>query len=127
MNKLIKIILVLTTGMAAFVFCIGCSNSGSNSSVAMLLAGGNAQTASALSNDTSITSSIGEVQGSALIKIPFGTTVEVLRAGISVALGASYDIYEADGETPAIQLTGNCIIGVTADSRCRIRQFHQCR
>jgi hypothetical protein len=103
--------------MAVFVFFIGCSNTGSNSSLAMLLAGGNSQTASntALSNDTSITSSIGEVQGSALIKIPFGTTVEVLKAGISVAQGASCDIYEADGETPATQLTGNCIIGVTAE------------
>ena len=69
-----------------------------------------------LSNDTSIASAIGEVQGTALVKIPFGTTAEILKAAIVVARGATFNIYESDGRTTATTLTDTCTIVVTAEN-----------
>jgi hypothetical protein len=92
------------------LFAIGCSGGGgSQPSVS-------AQVNRTLSHDTSIASAIGEVQGNALVKIPFGTTVEILKAAIVVARGATFDIYESDGRTPATTLTDTCTVVVTAEN-----------
>jgi hypothetical protein len=91
------------------LFMIGCSGGGGSQSSL------SAQVNRTLSHDTSIASTIGEVQGSALVKIPFGTTVEILKAAIVVARGATFDIYESDGRTPATTLTDACAIVVTAE------------
>jgi hypothetical protein len=102
--KLIILMLIL--------MMIGCSGSGSgsapsSSSVQIV--------PTVLSSNTSLTSTIGEVRGNSLIKVPFATTVEHLRAAITVAAGARFDIYEADGRTVAANLTGSSIIVVTAE------------
>jgi len=104
MKTLRPIILVL------ILFMIGCSGSGSApspSSVEIVPA--------ALSSDTTLTSTIGEVRGNSLVNIPFGTTVDSLRAAITVAAEARFDICEADGRTVAANLTGSSIIVVTAE------------
>ena len=104
MKTLRPIILVL------ILFMIGCSGSGSApspSSVQIVPA--------ALSSDTTLTSTIGEVRGNSLVNIPFGTTVDSLRAAITVAAEARFDICEADGRTVAANLTGSSIIVVTAE------------
>ena len=82
-----------------------------------LLAGGNPQTSPGynLSNDSSISSTIGEIQSNSIVNIPYGTTLDAMKAAISVAQGAAFDVYEADGETIAIQLTSTCILIVTAE------------
>lgn len=92
------------------LFVIGCSSGGSSQSSPAI------HMNTVLSNDTSIASAIGEVQGTALVKIPFGTTVEILKAAIVVARGATFNIYESDGRTPATTLTDTCTIVVTAEN-----------
>ena len=92
------------------LFVIGCSGGGSSQSSPAI------HMNTVLSNDTSIASAIGEVQGTALVKIPFGTTVEILKAAIVVARGATFNIYESDGRTTAATLTDTCTIVVTAEN-----------
>ena len=92
------------------LFVIGCSGGGSSQSSPAV------HMNTVLSNDTSIASAIGEVQGTALGKIPFGTTVEILKAAIVVARGATFNIYESDGRTTATTLTDTCTIVVTAEN-----------
>ncbi len=92
------------------LFMIGCSGGGSSQSSPAV------QMNTVLSNDTSIASAIGEVQGTVLVKIPFGTTVEILKAAIVVARGATFNIYESDGRTTATTLTDTCTIVVTAEN-----------
>ena len=92
------------------LFVIGCSGGGSSQSSPAI------HMNTVLSNDTSIASAIGEVQGTALVKIPFGTTVEILKAAIVVARGATFNIYESDGRTTATTLTDTCTIVVTAEN-----------
>ena len=95
------------------VFVIGCSGgSGSTSSPTV-------QMQSVLSSDTSLASAIGEVQGNALVKIPFGTTVEILKAGIVVARGATFNVFESDSRTSATTLTDTCTIVVTAENESK--------
>jgi hypothetical protein len=92
------------------LFVIGCSGGGSSQSSPAV------HMITVLSNDTSIASAIGEVQDTALVKIPFGTTVEILKAAIVVARGATFNIYESDGRTTATTLTDTCTIVVTAEN-----------
>jgi hypothetical protein len=92
------------------LFVIGCSGGGSSQSSPAV------HMNTVLSNDTSIASAIGEVQGTALGKIPFGTTVDILKAAIVVARGATFNIYESDGRTTATTLTDTCTIVVTAEN-----------
>jgi len=96
--------------LVLILMMIGCSGSGSApSSPAVQIV------PAALSSNTSLTSTIGEVQGNSLVNIPFGTTMESLRAAITVAAEARFDIYEADVRTVAANLTGSSIIVVTAE------------
>jgi len=96
--------------LVLILMMIGCSGSGSApSSPAVQIV------PAALSSNTSLTSTIGEVQGNSLVNIPFATTVEHLRAAITVAAEARFDIFEADGRTVAANLTGSSIIVVTAE------------
>jgi hypothetical protein len=81
------------------LFVIGCSGGGSSQSSPAV------HMNTVLNNDTSIASAIGEVQDAALGKIPFGTTVEILKAAIVVARGATFNIHESDGRTTATTLT----------------------
>jgi len=96
--------------LVLIVVMLGCSGSGSQPSVAVTKA-----EPIVLSSDTSLASAIGEVQGHALVNIPFGTTVEVLAAAIVVAPGARFEICEADGRTRAESLTASSLIVVTAE------------
>jgi hypothetical protein len=96
--------------LALILFVIGCSGSGSAPSTPAVQI-----EPAALSGNTSLTSTIGEVRENSLVNIPFGTTVEHLRAAITVAAEARFDIYEADGRTVAANLTGSSIIVVTAE------------
>ena len=93
------------------LFMIGCSGGGSGQSSPSTQV-----SHVTLSNDTSLASSIGEVQGTTLVKIPFGTTVETLKAAIVVARGATFNVYESDGRTAATTLTDTCTIVVTAEN-----------
>jgi len=96
--------------LVLILMMIGCSGSGSApSSPAVQIV------PAALSSNTSLTSTIGEVQGNSLVNIPFGTTMESLRAAITVAAEARFDICEADGRTVAANLIGSSIIVVTAE------------
>ncbi len=92
------------------LFVIGCSGGGSSQSSPAV------HMNTVLNNDTSIASAIGELQGTALGKIPFGTTVEILKAAIVVARGATFNIYESDGRTTATTLTDTCTVVVTAEN-----------
>jgi hypothetical protein len=92
------------------LFAIGCSGGGGSQSSP------GTQVNRTLSHDTSIASTIGEVQGNSLVKIPFGTTVEIMKAAIVVASGATFNIYESDGRTPATTLSDSCTIIVTAEN-----------
>jgi hypothetical protein len=92
------------------MFVIGCSGGGSSSMSSPAV-----QLQSELSSDTSLASAIGEVQGNALVKIPFGTTVEILKAAVVVARGATFNVFESDGRTAAATLTDTCTIVVTAE------------
>ena len=96
--------------LALIVLVIGCSGSGSPPPPAETKA-----EPVVLSSDTSLASAIGDVQGHALVNIPFGTTVEVLEAAIVVAPGARFAICEADGRTRAASLTASSLIVVTAE------------
>ena len=100
--------------LVLILIMIGCSGSGSGSGSAPSRSSGHIEP-TALSSNTSLTSTIGEVRGNSIIKIPFATTVEHLRAAITVAAVARFDIYEADGRTVAANLTGSSIIVVTAE------------
>jgi hypothetical protein len=93
------------------LFTIGCSGGGGSQSTPSTQV-----SHVTLSNDTSLASSIGEVQGNTLVKIPFGTTVETLKAAIVVARGATFNVYESDGRTAATTLTDTCTIVVTAEN-----------
>ena len=89
---------------------LGCSGGGSPSSVSVKTAD-----PVALSSDTTLASAVGEVNGTSLTRIPFGTTVETLKAAISVAAGARFAICESDGRTAASSLTSSSLIVVTAE------------
>jgi hypothetical protein len=101
--------------LVLILIMIGCSGSGSAPSPSSV----QIQPA-VLSSNTSLTSTIGEVRGNSIIKIPFATTVEHLRAAITVAAVARFDIYEADGRTVAANLTGSPIIVVTAEDDTKV-------
>ncbi len=103
---------IITLTIAMALFSLGCAESGNDMGSLLLLAGSSAHQ---LSGDTSLSSSIGEVQGTAIVNIPFGTDLEDMRASITVAEGASFDVYDEDGETPAAVLTGISVIGVAAE------------
>src|SRR4030043_472485 len=117
MKKFENLIISLIVSFISIVFVSSCANTGSNSSLYMLLAGGSSQSSPSynLSNDTSLSSAIGEVQSNSIVNIPFNTTLDAMKAAISVAQGAVFDIYEVDGETIATQLTSNSVIVVTAE------------
>jgi hypothetical protein len=117
MKKQKNLFLLLITVIAIIIFSNGCSNSSSKSSIGLLLAGGTTQEfpGQVLNSDTTITTSLGQVQGSAIVHIPFGTTVENLMSAISAAQGATFNVFEEDGITPASILTASCVIGVSAE------------
>jgi hypothetical protein len=103
-TKRIKMLSIL------ILFLIGCSGGSGSQSPSIT------QVNRVMSSDTSIASAIGEVQGNALVKIPFGTTVEILKAAIVVARDATFDIYQSDCRTQATTLTDTCTIVVTAEN-----------
>ena len=70
------------------------------------------------SSDTTLTSTIGKVYNSSLTiaDIPKGTTLADFEAAITPALGATFNIYERDGITPATELTTGDKVIVTAEN-----------
>jgi len=103
--------------ISIIILIANCSNPAGKSYLPLLL-GSNSQEFqdTSLSNDTSISTSIGKIQGTAIIEIPFGITVESLRAAIQVAPHAIFEIVDADGTTPAATLSRNCLVAVTAEN-----------
>ncbi|RKP55020.1 hypothetical protein D7Z26_07255 [Cohnella endophytica] len=72
-----------------------------------------------LSSAATLTSTIGTVSagGTAsetITNIPYGTTLAVLKAAITLAANATYEVYEADGTTVASILASSYKIIVTA-------------
>ncbi|OHD62874.1 MAG: hypothetical protein A2176_06975 [Spirochaetes bacterium RBG_13_51_14] len=117
MNTKRNYMVAIITAVITIITFSSCSNSGGNQSLPLLVAGLNAQksTGPALSSDTTIATTIGDVQGTALVNIPFGTTVENLKAAVTAAQGAVFDIFEADGMTPAVELNAECALIVSAE------------
>nr|WP_285891388.1 NPCBM/NEW2 domain-containing protein [Paenibacillus pasadenensis] len=79
----------------------------------------NAMIHAQLSSDTSLASAIGTVSagGTAnetITNIPNGTTLAELKAAITLAEGATFKVYDADGTTEATTLTTGSKVIVTA-------------
>jgi len=72
-----------------------------------------------LSSDTSLTPGIGQIQGNAIINIPFGTALNDFKSSIIPAEGAVFDVYENDGVTPAATLDETCVLMITAENGTR--------
>ncbi|MGO4500506.1 InlB B-repeat-containing protein, partial [Paenibacillus sp. 2RAB27] len=73
-----------------------------------------------LSTSATISSYLGQVStgGTAIetvTNITYGTTLDALKAAITPAANATYQIYEADGHTEATTLVTGCVIIVTAE------------
>ncbi|RJX37920.1 hypothetical protein D3P09_17705 [Paenibacillus pinisoli] len=75
-----------------------------------------------LSSDATLTSAIGTVSlgGTAnetIKNIPYGTTLAVLKAAITPAVNATFEVYESDGVTAATTLVTGAKVIVTAEDR----------
>ncbi|CAG7633533.1 hypothetical protein PAESOLCIP111_03475 [Paenibacillus solanacearum] len=70
-----------------------------------------------LSNDASVTSTVYTVNGQSIGNVPFGTSVEAFKAGLTPAVGATLEVYETDETTVKTGNveTGNVVI-VTAQN-----------
>ncbi|MCC3375225.1 GLUG motif-containing protein [Cohnella sp. REN36] len=60
------------------------------------------------------TVSVGGTVYETITDIPYGTTLAALKAAITPASGATFDVYEADGTTVAADLASGYIVIVTA-------------
>lgn len=94
---------------------IGCSNGGSDMSSLLLLAVSNKVPGAHMSSDTSLSSGIGLVDGTAIVDIPFGTKLDDFEASIMPAAGAVFDVFQNDGVTLSTTLDESCLIKVTAE------------
>ncbi|HOD13314.1 MAG TPA: LamG domain-containing protein [Spirochaetota bacterium] len=112
-NKYITLALAISLTLFAGA---GCSNGGSDTSSLLLLAGARGPM---LSSDTSLTPGIGQIQGNAIINIPFGTALNDFKSSIIPAEGAVFDVYENDGVTPAATLDETCVLMITAENGTR--------
>lgn len=74
-------------------------------------------TPSELSNDASMTSTIGTVGTGAISGIPYDTTLSRMKAAITPAPGAVFEIYLADGVTAASDLKTGYKVIVTAEDQ----------
>ncbi|BBI36630.1 S-layer homology domain-containing protein [Cohnella abietis] len=80
----------------------------------------------ALSHVATITSTIGTVTvggtgNESISNIPYGTTIAALKAAITQAAGATFEIYDADGTIVATTLiSGNKVIVVAQDGTTKV-------
>ena len=110
-----KVFLALAIGLTLFIGA-GCTNEGSNMSSLLLFAGNRGPE---LSSDTSLAPGIGQVQGNAIVNIPFGTILADFESSIIPAAGAVFDVFENDSVTPASTLDETCLLIVTAEDGTR--------
>ncbi|MET3290902.1 UNVERIFIED_CONTAM: uncharacterized protein YjdB [Brevibacillus sp. OAP136] len=66
------------------------------------------------SSNATLTSTIGDVAAGSITNIPYGTTLAALRAAITPATDATFEIYDADGITAATTLASGKMVIVTA-------------
>ncbi|WP_183192383.1 GLUG motif-containing protein [Brevibacillus fluminis] len=66
------------------------------------------------SSNATLTSTIGDIAAGSITNIPYGTTLAALRAAITPAADATFEIYDADGITVATTLASGKMVIVTA-------------
>ena len=112
------------TGVAENFFTVDGATTVTNAANTGVVAAVFAKTV-ALSNDAALTSSIGTVDNTAntIVDVPYATTLEVFKAAITPATGATFKVYQADGTTEATDLASGYKVIVTAQDTTTTKTY----